>query len=82
MRKIPYVPDDGTRAALSSLPFAPEIVIPALQHITQNYPSVTDKFGLKSSFNPTFTNRKDRISGWISKNYYALEVEFYHINDR
>jgi Putative glucoamylase len=42
-RGVPYGPDDGTIApwaAVASLPFAPEIVLPALQHFNDEYPAV------------------------------------------
>jgi hypothetical protein len=42
-RKIPHGPDDGTIApwaAIASLPFAPEIVLPALKHYNENYPDI------------------------------------------
>jgi hypothetical protein len=75
-RKIPYGPDDGTltaRAALSSLPFAPEIVIPLLEHFDTNYASMNGKFGLMSSFNPTFKSHSRKTQGWFSKKYYSLD---------
>ena len=56
-RGIPHGPDDGTIApwaAIASLPFAPEIVLPTLQHFNEVYPEVTSKYGFKCSFNPTF----------------------------
>ena len=74
-RKIPYGPDDGTisaRAAISSLPFAPEIVLPALQHLNTNYPHMNGKYGWKDSFNPTFKSSHHGADVWISKNYYSL----------
>jgi hypothetical protein len=74
-RSIPYGPDDGTLApwaAITSLPFAPEIVLPALQHLSDTYPEMTSKYGFKCSFNPTFANGKDQ-RGWVSKGYYGLD---------
>ncbi len=75
-RGIPNGPDDGTIApwaAAASLPFAPEIVLPALQYFTDAYPEVTSKYGFKCSFNPTFEGKNQGESGWISKGYYGLE---------
>jgi hypothetical protein len=43
-RGIPHGPDDGTIApwaAIASLPFAPEIVLPTLQQLNEVYPEVT-----------------------------------------
>jgi hypothetical protein len=72
-RSIPNGPDDGTLApwaAVASLPFAPEIVLPALQHFNEHYPEMTSEYGFKCSFNPTFTDGK---RGWVSKGYYGLD---------
>ncbi|HMF58699.1 MAG TPA: glucoamylase family protein [Pyrinomonadaceae bacterium] len=75
-RSIPYGPDDGTLApwaAIASLPFAPEIVLPALQHLNDVYPEMTSKYGLKCSFNPTYSGSKQTKRGWISQGYYGLD---------
>ena len=75
-RGIPYGPDDGTIApwaAVASLPFAPEIVLPALQHFNDAYPEMTSEYGFKCSFNPTFTAGDQKRRGWISKGYYGLD---------
>jgi hypothetical protein len=75
-RRVPYGPDDGTiaaRAAISSLPFAPEIVIPVIGHFRTNYPLMNGKYGFKSSFNPIFKNSTQDTDYWISKNYYSLD---------
>jgi hypothetical protein len=55
---IPYGPDDGTLApwaVAASLPFAPEIVLPSLQRLNEDYPEMISKYGFKCSYNPTFT---------------------------
>ncbi|MBA8907562.1 glucoamylase family protein [Aminobacter ciceronei] len=75
-RGIPYGPDDGTIApwaAVASLPFAPEIVLPALRHFNEVYPEVTSEYGFKCSFNPTFDSGHQSKPGWISKGYYGLD---------
>jgi hypothetical protein len=75
-RGIPYGPDDGTIApwaAVASLPFTPEIVLPALQHFNDAYPEMTSEYGFKCSFNPTFTAGDQQRKGWISKGYYGLD---------
>ncbi|RWK60917.1 glucoamylase family protein [Mesorhizobium sp.] len=75
-RGIPFGPDDGTIApwaAIASLPFAPEIVLPALRHFNEVYPEVTSEYGFKCSFNPTFESGHQSESGWISKGYYGLD---------
>ena len=75
-RSIPNGPDDGTIApwaAVASLPFAPEIVLPAIGYFNDAYPDMTSKYGLKCSFNPTFTDGGKNLKGWISVGYYGLD---------
>ncbi|MEO7368487.1 MAG: glucoamylase family protein [Gemmatimonadaceae bacterium] len=75
-RGIPDGPDDGTLApwaVAASLPFAPEIVLPALQHLNEHYSEMISKYGFKCSFNPTFTAASQAGTGWISKGYYGLD---------
>lgn len=75
-RKVPQGPDDGTIApwaAATSLPFAPEIVLPALQHFSEVYPEMTSKYGFKCSFNPTFQDHTAKKRGWVSQGYYGLD---------
>jgi hypothetical protein len=72
-RGVPFGPDDGTIApwaVVASMPFAPEIVLPTIESIDENYPEMTSVYGFKCSFNPTFP---DGRGGWISKGYYGLE---------
>lgn len=74
-RGIPYGPDDGTLApwaVASSLPFAPEIVLPAMATIDREYPMITGEYGYKCSYNPTFGGAAHGGS-WISKGHYALD---------
>ncbi|MEO8910174.1 MAG: glucoamylase family protein [Gemmatimonadaceae bacterium] len=75
-RGVPYGPDDGTIApwaVAASLPFAPEIVLPALQYFRERYPEMISQYGFKCSFNPTFTAEPQGKTGWISKGYYGLD---------
>jgi hypothetical protein len=75
-RGVPYGPDDGTLApwaAIASLPFAPEIVLPVLAHIGERYPAMISEYGLKCSFNPTFPAVSPETHGWISQGYYGLD---------
>jgi len=75
-RGIPDGPDDGTIApwaAVASLPFAPEIVLPTLRYFNEAYPEMTSKYGFKCSFNPTFAAEDSGGKGWISKGYYGLD---------
>jgi hypothetical protein len=75
--------DDGTitpTAALGSLPFAPEIVIPCAETL-QRQPRVLDEYGLKDSFNPSFTYTNIKVEtglvdpqqGWVAKDYLGLD---------
>ena len=75
-RGVPYGPDDGTLApwaVAASLPFAPEIVLPALHYcthqakLTQNNP-----YGFKASFNPTFPVESGDRNGWVSPWHFGL----------
>jgi hypothetical protein len=75
--------DDGTitpTAALGSLPFAPEIVIPCAQRLTKQ-PRLFDRYGFKDSFNPSFTFEDARVDtgsvdakhGWVAKDYLGID---------
>lgn len=76
-RGIPDGPEDGTLAPwamLASLPFAPEIVLPAIKYLDDAYPGMTSKYGFKCSFNPTFPgSAKGGGPGWTSEGYYGLD---------
>jgi hypothetical protein len=75
-RGVPYGPDDGTLApwaVVASLPFAPEIVLPTLEHCSRKYPNMENEYGLVCSLNPTFPSRGSGGSGWISKDHFALD---------
>jgi hypothetical protein len=75
-RAIPYGPDDGTLApwaVAGSLPFAPEVVLPSLTRINQDFPEMTSEYGFKCSYNPTFTSGSGNRKGWVSKGYYGLD---------
>lgn len=75
--------DDGTlapTAALGSLPFAPEIVVPCVQALLQQ-PRLFDRYGFKDSFNPSFTFANLRVptgsvdprSGWVAEDYLGID---------
>ena len=75
-RGVPYGPDDGTLspwAVVASLPFAPEIVIPALVELERAHPDITGDLGYKCSYNETFKAADDDSRGWISQGYYAID---------
>ena len=72
-RGVPFGPDDGTLApwaVVASLPFAPEIVLPALHHIEQTYPAMTNRFGFHCSFNPSFQTED---GCWIAPEYFGID---------
>lgn len=75
--------DDGTlapTAALGSLPFAPEIVVPCAEALLHQ-PGLFDRFGFKDSFNPSFTytgvsvttGKVDARNGWVAKDYLGID---------
>jgi hypothetical protein len=73
-RGVPYGPDDGTLscpAVLASLPFAPEIVLPAVRHMTGRYPEMQKDEKLASGFNPTLAGPDGRA--WVSPGHYGLD---------
>jgi hypothetical protein len=75
--------DDGTiapTAALGSLPFAPEIVIPTAEAFMKQ-PGLFDRYGFKDSFNPSFaytdvkseSGSVDPKHGWVAKDYLGID---------
>ncbi len=75
-RGVPYGPDDGTLApwaVAASLPFAPEIVMPALRHMRSAYSGITKEDGALRSFNPTYPAADGSVSGWVCPDLYGLE---------
>jgi hypothetical protein len=75
--------DDGTlapTAALGSLPFAPEIVIPCAKAMLDQ-PGLFAPLGFKDSFNPSFTDTRvpvttgtvDEKTGWVAKDYLGID---------
>ncbi len=75
-RGVPDGPDDGTIApwaVAASLPFAPEIVLPSLEHLIYEVKLKQGKpYGFESTYNPTFPNTSDHPSGWVSKWQFGL----------
>jgi len=69
------IPDDGTiapTAAGGSVPFAPEIAIPALRAMRQTYgDSLFSTYGFKDAFNPTFTQTSP--AGWFDVDYLGID---------
>ncbi|MBO9740951.1 hypothetical protein J7432_18565 [Xanthomonas axonopodis pv. begoniae] len=76
--------DDGTiapTAAISSIVFAPEVVIPATQEMHKRYGDfLYSSYGFLDSFNPTFnydiplkTGRMVPDRGWVASDYIAID---------
>jgi hypothetical protein len=74
-RGVPYGPDDGTIApwaVVASLPFAPEIVMPAIRYFHDIELKQADSYGFKATFNPTFPVKEHNPYGWISPWNFGL----------
>ncbi len=77
--------DDGTiapSAAASSLPFAPELVIPAVQEMHQKLgATLYAKYGFLEAFNQSFVDGKATLSngrvvpgfGWVDTDYLGID---------
>ena len=76
-RGVPYGPDDGTLAPwaiVASLPFAPDIVLPAIDYcIHEAKLKDTMHYGFKASYNPTHPGDPDSPLGcWVSPWHFGL----------
>ena len=75
-RGVPHGPDDGTIASwaiAASLPFAPEIVLPALDHCIHDLRlTESNRYGFKASFNPTYPTDSGNPHGWVSPWHFGL----------
>ena len=74
-REIPNGPDDGTLApwaVVASLPFAPEIVLPALQNFEDLHLRTPNRYGFKATFNRTFPEKDRDTPFWISPHHLGL----------
>ena len=73
---MPYGPDDGTLApwaVVASLPFAPEIVLPVIDHfIHQLKLKSANPYGFKATFNLTHPEKSCKPCGWESPWHYGL----------
>lgn len=71
-----YVQDDGTiapTAAGGSIPFAPEICIPALMEMKILFgEKIYGQYGFKDAFNLTIINRNN-TRGWFAKDYLGID---------
>ncbi|HWW93035.1 MAG TPA: glucoamylase family protein [Vicinamibacteria bacterium] len=75
-RGVPHGPDDGTLApwaVVTSLPFAPEIVIPSILYYREKLNlHAANPYGFKATFNPTFPERKRSKWGWVSPHHFGI----------
>ena len=75
-RGVPYGPDDGTLApwaVVASLPFAPEIVLPALDYCIHEVKlTESNPYGFKATFNPTYPEKSPVCDGWVSPWHFGL----------
>ena len=77
--------DDGTlapTAALASLPFAPEICVPAALAMHRQYGArLYGEYGFRDSFNPSFRDTSARVDtgsvdargGWVASDYLGID---------
>jgi hypothetical protein len=75
-RGVPFGPDDGTiapSAVVASLPFAPEIVLPAIGyfHDELKLHDVTS-YGFRATINPTYACAANPAGGWVSPWHFGI----------
>ena len=75
-RGVPYGPDDGTIgpwAVVASLPFAPDIVLPAIDYLVHQVDlKKGNPYGFKATFNPTYPDKSGNPYGWVSPWHYGI----------
>ncbi len=74
-RGVPDGPDDGTLApwgVVTSLPFAPDVVLPTMEHAWRLRTGGALSYGVHDTFNATFPVR-DSAHGWVSPDRCGLE---------
>ena len=74
-RGVPDGPDDGSIApwaVAASLPFAPEIVEPALRNFEALKLRDNNAYGFKATFNATMARRSRRPQLWISPFHFGI----------
>jgi hypothetical protein len=73
-RGVPYGPDDGTLSApcvVASVPFAPELVLPAMRNLIARYPEAFSEGRFASGFNPTLSDANEHAR--VSAGHYGLD---------
>ena len=75
-RGVPYGPDDGTIApwaVVASLPFAPEIVLPAIDYFIDELKlHDINPYGFRATINPTYADKPGHAAGWISPWHFGI----------
>jgi hypothetical protein len=76
-RGAPLGPDDGTVApwvVVASLPFAPEVVIPTICHLScQKLGGQDRQYGFSPSFNATFRVDHRPAGYWVTPYYFGID---------
>ena len=58
---------------MTSLPFAPEIVLPAIEHYIKRLKLIgSNPYGFKATFNPTYPTKSGTSEPWVSPWHYGL----------
>ena len=68
-------PDDGTLApwaVVASLPFAPDIVMPTIDHLRRLQLHTDNPYGFKASYNPSFPPDRRHPAGWVSHHHFGI----------
>lgn len=77
-RGAPYGIDDGTIApwaVVASLPFAPEIVLPAIDYcMSRLHLHDKHRYGFRATFNPTYGGAPGSSSNWVSPWHFGLNL--------
>jgi hypothetical protein len=76
-RGVPFGPDDGTLAPwaiVASLPFAPGIVLPVIEHLIHKlHLKASNRYGFKATFNPTYPVKSGNPHGWVSPWHFGID---------
>ena len=70
------VRDDGTiapTAVAGSLPFAPEICLPALRTLWQKHKELVGEFGFRDAFNLSLGFDDETSNGWFGPDYIGID---------
>ena len=76
-RGVPDGPDDGTISpwgVVASLPFAPEIVLPTMEHMRRRHLGGEHAYGYRVTFNPTYPAADGSARGWTCPYFCGLNL--------